>query len=518
MARQRFLFGDFAFDAGRSVLLRDGAPLAAGQRALAVLHALLKANGEVVTKAELIDRAWPGTVVEESNLSVQIAALRKLLGSAPGGAEWIGTVPRIGYRFAGAVTREEQPSARPATIEPADASRKPSISVLPFANLGGDPDQEYFADGITEEIIVALSRYRWFFVISRNSCFVFKGKAVDVKDVARELGVRYVLEGSVRRSDRTVRISARLVDAASAHQLWAEQRDVALGDVLEAQDRIAAQVAGAIEPELLKSESALAAKRRRAGNVNAWDLVLQGAWYFHHVTRSSHLRARELFRQARELDPELPEANLWLARVSAGIVAYGWSEDEEHDLREGVRAALDAVQSDERNPYAHYGLAIVSVYAGALQQAIRAAEKALELSPSFALGHLVLGMAQLFSGAALEAIEPLQQGLRLNPYDPQNFVWYNLLALGQLLAGRVREARESAVRALKVRPNWRPTLETLARCHVAVGDLPAARACVDQIEGLEKPPSDVLEPLRRRNPGWTDELAALLRSAGMRDA
>jgi TolB-like protein len=518
MLGQRFVFGRFVFDAGRAVLLCDGTPVSVGHRGLAVLHALLRANGQVVTKADLMDAAWPGAVVEESNLSVQVAALRKLLGSTTDGAEWIATVPRIGYRFAGAVTLDECAERRPSALEPADAGGKPSVAVLPFANLSGDPEQEYFADGISEDIIAALSRFRWFFVIARNSSFVFKGRAIDVKEVARGLGVRYVLEGSVRRAGRRVRISAQLIDAGSAHQLWTDRYDVELGDIFAVQDRIAEQVAGAIEPELLKTESALAAKRRRAGNVNAWDLVQQGTWFFHHVTRETHVRARELFRKAREIDPGLPEARAWLARVSAGLVAYGWSDSEEGDLREGVEAALSAVQIDERNPYAHYALAIISVYAGQLDRAVRAAEKALELSPSFALGHLVLGMARLFSGAASESIQPLEHGLRLNPYDPQNFVWANLLALAHLFAGDADKARESAVRALKVRPNWRPTLETLACCHAALGDLNAARACVEQIGRVDRPLGDVFAPLKRRNPHWVEELSGLLRKAGMRES
>jgi TolB-like protein/Flp pilus assembly protein TadD len=518
MLGQRFAFGPFVFDAGRATLFCDGTPIAVGHRGLAVLHALLKANGQVVMKAELMDAGWPGAAVEESNLSVQIAALRKLLGRAPDGTEWIATVPRIGYRLTAKVTLDESAARPAAPLEPPDPGRRPSVAVLPFANLSGDPEQEYFADGITEDIIAALSRFRWFFVIARNSSFVFKGRAIDVKEVARELDVRYVLEGSVRKSGRHVRISAQLVNGRSAHQLWADRYDVELVDLFAVQDRIAEQVAGAIEPELLKTESVLAAKRRRAGNVNAWDLVYQGTWFFHQVTRATHYRARELFRQARGLDPELPEANLWLARVSAGLAAYGWSDNAENDLREGVDAALDAVRMDEKNPYAHYGLAIVSVYSGALDQAVRAAEKALELSPSFALGYLALGLARLFSGAASEAIQPLEHGLRLNPYDPQNFVWYNALALAHLFTKDAHEARENAIKALKVRPNWRPTLETLACCHALLGDLHAARATVDQMVKLDKPPGDVFGPLRRRNPHWAEELIALVRKAGMRES
>ncbi|MGA8005889.1 MAG: winged helix-turn-helix domain-containing protein, partial [Burkholderiales bacterium] len=451
MPGSRLVFGAFAYDVQRGALSRDGAPVPAGQRSLAVLRALLKAAGRVVTKEELIEAAWPGVVVEESNLSVQIAALRKLLGRAPDGSEWIATVPRIGYRFAAEVTAEESASPR-GPLEPADPAGKPSVAVLPFANLSGDPAQEYFADGISEDIIAALSRFRWFHVIARNSSFVFKGKPVDVKNVARELGVRYVLDGSVRKAQAQVRISAQLADAVSAHQLWAERYDVELDDILAVQDRIAEQVAGAIEPELLRTESALAARRRRAGNINAWDLVHQGTWYFHQVTRDTHHRARRLFRQAHEIDPELPEANIWLARVSAGMLAYGWSDDDEHDRREGLEAAHAAVRLDDKNPYAHYALAIMSAYAGEPDQAVRAAEQAVELSPSFALGHLVLGMARLYAGAPAEAIGPLERGLRLNRYDPQNFVWGNLLALAHLFAGDAEQARASATRAVKLRP------------------------------------------------------------------
>jgi tetratricopeptide (TPR) repeat protein len=292
---------------------------------------------------------------------------------------------------------------------------------------------------------------------------------------------------------------------------------VELGDVFTVQDELAEQVAGAIEPELLRTESVVAAKRRYVGDADAQDLVYQGTWYFHQIRRTAHLRARELFRKARDLDPDLPEANLWLARVSAGLVAYGWSDDPQQDLLEGVDAALNAAQIDEKNPYAHYALAIVSVYAGLLDQAVRAAERALELSPSFALAHLVLGMARLFSGAASEAIEPLEHGLRINPYDPQNFVWYNTLALAHLFATDACKARDSALKALKARPGWRSTLETLACCYAQLGDVHAARECVEQIAVLDKPAGDVFAPLRRRNPQWTEELGALLRKAGLKD-
>jgi TolB-like protein len=515
MAPQRFAFGPFVLDMQRGTLVRENLPVAMGHKGLSLLHALVQTPGQVLSKTALMEAAWSDAIVEESNLSVQIATLRKLLGPQPDGSDWIATVPRAGYRFVGSV-RVPEPAAggaSPAAGQPADLPERPSIVVLPFANVSGDKEQEYLADGITEDIITALTRFRWFRVIGRNSSFVYKGKSVDSKQVARELGVHYVLEGSVRRSGQHLRISAQLVDAASASQIWAERYEMELKEAFAVQDAIAERVAGAIEPELLKTES-LPAPARQSGNVTAWDLVRQGTWHFHHVGRDTHLKARDLFRQACQLDPELAEAHIWLARVSAGVVAYGWSDNEERDIREGLDAALKAIQLDEKNPYSHYALAICSPYANAPEQAVLAAEKAIEISPSFALGHLVLGMGLLFRGSAREAVSSLERGLTLNPYDPQNFVWYDLLALAQLFAGRADEALAAAIKARKVRPAWRPIYETLACCYAALGRLQEARPCVEQMRQLEEPSGDALGPLRLRNPRWVDELASLLKKAG----
>jgi adenylate cyclase len=390
---------------------------------------------------------------------------------------------------------------------------KPSIAVLPFQNMSGDPEQEYFADGITEDIVTALSRFRWFFVIARNSSFAYKGRSVDVKQAARDLGVRYVLEGSVRRSGKRIRITAQLIDAITGTHIWAERYDRDLTDIFDVQDEITERVAGAIEPELLKTEGLAAISRTE--NLSAWDLVRQGMWNFHQVTRETHLRARELFRQAIALDPNLPEAHIWLARVSAGVGAYGWTEDPKSDLREGTQAALRAVQLDERNPYSHYALAIISVFSGELEQAVRAAEKAIELSPSFALGHLVLGMARLFSGRPESAIEPLEHGIRLSPFDPQNFVWFQVLSLAEYFGGNREAALQAALRALKVRPSWRPTLEIVALCHAALDRMYEARMLVDQLRRLEKPPGDVFAQMKAHNPEWAADMAAMLHKAGL---
>ncbi|WP_167771690.1 adenylate/guanylate cyclase domain-containing protein [Bradyrhizobium niftali] len=389
---------------------------------------------------------------------------------------------------------------------------KPSIAVLPFQNMSCDPEQEYLADGITEDIITALTRFRWLFVIARNSSFAYKHKSLDAKQIAQQLGVEYLIEGSVRKSGQRIRISAQLVEATSGKHVWAERYDLELTEVFAIQDEVAERVAGAIEPELLKTEGAHAAARH-AGNITAWDLVRRGTWHFHQVTRENHLKARELFRQACKLDPELPEAHLWIGRVSAGVVAYGWSDKPVADLQEGTEAALQAVQLDERNSYTHYALAIVSVYADRFEQSIGAARKAIEISPSFALGHLVLGMALLFSGHASEAIAPLEYGLRLSPYDPQNFVWFNILALARLFSGRAEAGLEAAARAQQVRPNWWTSLEVLVCCYAALEKWDEARRCARQMASVTKQPGDVLAPFKAHNPTWTEQMESALRRA-----
>lgn len=496
----KITFGPFVLDVNRGTLVREGRPIALSSKGLQLLLTLLRAPGQVLSKADLMQAAWSDAAIEESNLSVQIAALRKQLGPSPDGGDWIATIPRVGYRFVGSV------AAQPGNAPRTEGEPRPSIAVLPFINLGSDREQEYLADGITEDIITALTRFRWFFVIA------YKDKSRDVKQVARELGVRYLLEGSLRKSGERVRISAQLVDATSGSHIWAERYDLELTELFAIQDEIAERVAGAIEPELLKTEGAQAAARH-TGNMTAWDLVRRGTWHFHQVTRENHLKARELFREACKLDPELPEAHIWLARVSGGVVPYGWAENPALELQEGMQAALKAIYLDERSPYSHYAFAIVSIFSGQLEQAIRAARKAIEISPSFALGHLGLGMALLFSGRASEASAPLEHGLRLSPYDPQNFVWFNMLALARLFAGNTEAGVEGAIRALQVRPNWWTSLEVLTCCYAKLDRWDEARNCAHDMGKVEKPPGDVLAVLRAKNPNWTAQMNEALRKA-----
>jgi tetratricopeptide (TPR) repeat protein len=256
---------------------------------------------------------------------------------------------------------------------------------------------------------------------------------------------------------------------------------------------------------------------RSSTNLNAWDLVRQGTWYFHQVTPAGHARARELFREAIKLDSQLPDPHIWLARVSAGMVAFGWSENPQNDLREGLQEAHIAIRLDEKDPYSHYALAIISVFSDALEQAARAAEEAVEIIPSFALGHYVLGLSRLYSGNATDSIGSFERGIRLNPYDPQNFVWLQLLALAYYFADQHDKALQTAIRASKIRPAWLPTLETLALCYATLDRMQEARECVRQMVELERPKSDLLALLKSHNPRWTEIMATILRKAGWQE-
>ncbi len=265
MAAQKLAFGPFVLDPGAGALSRHGAPGADQlSRHSVLLTALLKKPGESLSKSDLMEAAWPGLAVEESNLSVQIASLRKLLGSAPDGGEWIATTPRFGYRFAGAV----EPLGQRAADEPEEAA--PSIAVLPFENLSQDVEQQHFADGLAEDIITRVSRLRWLFVSARNSSFTFRGKALDVREIGRALGVRYVLNGSVRRSAQRLRIGAQLSDASTGGQVWAAALTMSNLPTFSAlQDQIAASVTATIEARPFVAEQQRF-ESRRPESLDAW--------------------------------------------------------------------------------------------------------------------------------------------------------------------------------------------------------------------------------------------------------
>ena len=310
MVEGEISFGRFRLDLARRELRRDNRLVRLGSRALDILCVLASAGGKVVTKAELMERVWAGVIVEEHNIQVHISALRKAFEEDDDGDNdsWIVTLPGRGYRFLGSPDPPAANKSAPASSSP--IPEEPSLAVLPFHNLSGDPEQEYFADGIVEEIITALARIRWLSVLARNSSFAYKGQHVDVKRVGRELGVRYVLEGSVRKGGGRVRIAAQLIDASTGAHLWADGFDGSVEDVFELQDRVASRVAGAIEPTLEAAEIRRS-DERPTRDLTSYDLYLRALAHHRSYDKDRLVQALDLLRQAIERDPVTVPPLLW---------------------------------------------------------------------------------------------------------------------------------------------------------------------------------------------------------------
>jgi TolB-like protein len=321
---EAFLFENYRLDHnGLTQRDQSGAfvPVVIGPRALKVLGFLVQRAGDLISRDEIMNRVWRGRIVESSNLPVQIAALRRILDEGRADGSCIQTVAGLGYRFVSPVTRASAAARLPLPD-------KPSIAVLPFANMSGDPEQEYFADGVVEEIITALSRIRWLFVIARNSSFTYKGQMVDVRQVCRELGVRYVLEGSVRKASGLVRITAQLIDATTGVHLWADRFDGSLENVLELQDEVASSVAGVIEPALQAAETAHTASRPTT-DLTAYDLFLRALAQSLSYEKNRATQALDLLNQAIERDPYYGPALALAAHCHQRFEVMSWTEDPE---------------------------------------------------------------------------------------------------------------------------------------------------------------------------------------------
>ena len=375
-----FLFERFRLDQ-RGLFRRDqnGAfiPIAIGSRALQVLYTLIARSGDLVSRDEILAAVWPGTVVEGSNLPMQIAALRRVLDEGRADGSCIQIAGR-GYRFVAPVTRASAEARLPLPD-------RPSIAVLPFANMSGDPEQEYFADGMVEDIITALSRIRWLFVIARNSSFTYKGQVVDVKQVGRELGVRYVLEGSARKAGQRVRIAAQLIDATTGAHLWADRFDGFLEDVFDLQDKVASSVAGVIEPALQAAETARSASRPTS-DLTAYDLYLR-AYEMFFSSAQQIPEALRLLERAIARDPHYGPALAWAAVCCHRMCTDRSNTDPEMDSRKGVDFGRRALQAagDDPGTLANAALAL-SYFGEDLGTMIALVDRALALNPSFEIG------------------------------------------------------------------------------------------------------------------------------------
>jgi TolB-like protein len=489
----QFFFANHTLDTDRRELYRGSEPIAVEPQVFDLLVYLVQNRDGVVSKDDLIASVWGGRIVSDSTLTSRINAARKAIGDSGEAQRLIRTIARKGLRFVAAVRTQSNGD------EPADAtgsppggfhdqsrpalppSNRPAIAVLPFINMSGDPEQEYFSDGISEDIITALSRIRWLFVIARNSSFTYKGQPVDVKQVGRELGVRYVLEGSVRKSGGRVRISAQLIEAEIGAHLWADRFDGSLEDVFELQDKVASSVAGVIEPALQAAETARSAGRP-TNDLTAYDLYLRA-----HAMYSSARqipRALRLFEQAIERDPRYGPALAWAAVCCNRLHFDGRSGDPEADALKGVDYARRALEVGGDDPGILGNAALALAYFGEDIGAMMAlVDRALALNPNYARGWHISGVLRMNAGQPEIAIEHEKTSLRLSPRARVG-VSLSVIGAARFLSRRFDEAAPKLLLAIQEDPSHLQAYRYLAGCYAHMGRLDAAREIIERLRAI----------------------------------
>jgi len=472
MAGDEVRFGPFRLDLAKRTLFNEGKPVRIGGRALDLLCLLGAARGGLVTKDAMMAGGWPGQIVEENALQAQISGLPKALDAERSGESWIVTVPGRGYRLAGLAPGSSADKA--GTTSGASHPESRSIAVLPFQNLSSDPEQDYFADGMVEDIIAGLSRISWLSVIARNSSFVYKGKTIDVKQIGRELGVRYLLEGSVRKIGNRVRVTVQLVDAETGVHLWVERYDRELDDIFALQDEIAMSVVGAIEPSLRKAELDRI-RRKRPDSLDAYDLVLQAMPFAYSHMPDKAAVAIPLLEKALELEPGYAAAHAPLALCYHA--RYGRAGLREEDRLAAIRHAHAAIAGGGDDAIA-LGIAgfVIAVDERDPVSALDLFDRALALSNSNALSLSCSALALSWMGKTEVAIERAQRALRLNPFDPLNYLAHNALAISYFQRGQYEDARDAARRSIQSNPQFGMSHAFLAAALVRLGCIEEAKA------------------------------------------
>jgi TolB-like protein len=452
----RYAFDEYMLDPDRRELLRGTRPVQVEPQVFDLLLYLIRNRERVVGKDDILASVWQGRIVSESALSTRINAARSALGDSGSEQRLIKTLPRRGLRFVGTVREEPGSADAPAIAAPAASPRRPSIAVLPFWLPSGDTEQDYFADGVVEDITTALSRNRAFFVIARNSSFTYKGRQVDIAQVARELGVQYVLEGSVRRSGAHMRITAQLIEAESGRHLWADKFDTEVSDVFAVQDQIVTRVVGAIAPQLEKAEIARAG-RRATGDLAAYDLYLRGLAYWNRWSREGNTEALRLFYAAMDEDRDFSTPYGLAASCFLFARANNWASA--FDGREISRLVERAAEIGNDDAVALCWAGHVhAIFFRDVDRALSLIDRALELDQNLAVAWQRSGWVRGYAGDPDGAIESLNKAMLLNPLDTRVFLTQSAMAFAHFIAGRDAEAAHWAATALRLKPHWLPAL------------------------------------------------------------
>jgi TolB-like protein/Tfp pilus assembly protein PilF len=442
---------------------------------------LIANRDRVVSKDDLVAEIWGNRPISDSALNSRINAARKAVQDDGKAQRVIRTIPRKGFRFVGDC-EEMAPaagSAATALLPAAPASDRPAIAVLAFNNMSNDAEQEYFCDGISEDILTALSKVRWFFVIARNSSFTYKGRNINVRQIAEELRVRYVLEGSVRKAGDRVRVSAQLNDAATGSHIWAENFDRKLVDVFAMQDEITNAIVAAVEPQIYAAEN-FRAQRKPPASLDAWDLLMRALSHYWRITCEDHVEAQGLLERAITIDPNYGQAQALLAASHMFGVHLGWA-----DLAKAApiaeRAAALAVQLDREDAWAHTALGSVYFSTRRLEDALSEFETALRLNSNFCLAQGYYALALSYAGRTEDSFEAAMRAIRLSPRDPALAIYYGIAGYARFLVRKYDEAIALAQEAIRHRGDLTGAYRVLVASAGMSGDVATAAMAVAEL-------------------------------------
>jgi adenylate cyclase len=460
-----FRFETFTLDTDRYELTDAGDPVILEPQVLALIALLVESRDRMVSRDELIEKIWNGRIVSDSAISGRIKKARRALRDSGNEQRLIRTVHGKGFRFVGESIEatKDSPSPAPATPStPVRKSARPRVVILPFANLSGDSDQEYFSDAITQDLITNLSKHRWLEVVARNAAFGYKGKPVDWQQLVDELGVTYVVEGSVRRAGDRIRATAQLVDALSKRQIWADRYDRDLEDVFAVQDEITAKIAARLEPEIGAFERRKVA-RTPPRDLQAWDCYHLGIAHFFKFTAEDNLEAQRLLQKSRELDPRFGEAHAWWAYAVILGMVYWDTEPTRELLDAALEATHEALQLDDQNAVFYALKARVQLARCEYQSALISNNIAIELNPTFAAAYCGLADSLAYEGRYDESIQQFEHALELSPNDPQRWAFLTYGALAHIFNGDFEAAIEWTETASEI-----PNCQFWTHAHKAV--------------------------------------------------
>jgi adenylate cyclase len=460
-----FRFETFTLDTNRFELSDAGEPVVLEPQVLALIALLVEHRDRMVSKDELIEKIWNGRIVSESAISSRIKKARRALRDSGTEQRLIRTVHGKGFRFVGESIEAaaQSPSPPPATpSRTARTSARPRVVILPFANLSGDSDQEYFSDAITQDLITNLSKHRWLEVVVRNAAFGYKGKAVDWQQLVDELGVNYIVEGSVRRAGDRIRATAQLVDAISKRQIWADRYDRDLEDVFAVQDEITAKIAARLEPEIGAFERRKVT-RTPPRDLQAWDCYHLGISHFFKFTPEDNLEAQRLLQKSRELDPRFGEAHAWWAYAVILGMVYWDTEPTSNLLDAALEATQQALQLDDQNAVFYALKARVQLARCEYQSALIENNIAIDLNPTFAAAYCGLADSLAYEGRYEESIRQFEHALELSPNDPQRWAFLTYGALAHIFKGDFQKAIEWTDKASEI-----PNCQFWTHAHKAV--------------------------------------------------